>query len=63
MSKETSTLDLWQRLAAKPLGKWAFSRLLCLKAPYFSGIRPRFEELRPEFCKVQIRKRRSVLNH
>lgn len=63
MGKVRSTLDIWKRLAIIPGGKWAFSRLLCLKAPYFSSIRPRFEELRPEFCKLWIRKRRSVLNH
>jgi acyl-coenzyme A thioesterase PaaI-like protein len=63
MSKATSTLGIWQRFASKPGGKWAFARLLCLKAPYFGSIRPRFEELRPEYCEVRIRKRRSVLNH
>jgi len=58
-----STLAIWQRCASKPAGKWAFSRLLCLKAPYFGSIRPRFEELRPEYCRLSIRKRRAVLNH
>ena len=57
------TLALWQRFAGKPGGKWAFSRLLCLKAPYFGSIRPRFEELRPGYCRIAIRKRRAVLNH
>jgi len=58
-----STLELWQWFAAKPGGKWAFSRLLCLKAPYFGSIRPRFVELRPGHCEVRMRKRRAVLNH
>ena len=58
-----TTLDLWQSFASKPAGKWAFSRLLCLKAPYFGSIRPRFAELRPEYCEVRMRKRRAVLNH
>ena len=57
------TLALWQRFAGRPGGKWAFSRLVCLKAPYFGSIRPRFEELRPEYCRIAIRKRRAVLNH
>jgi len=57
------TLAIWQRLAGKPGGKWAFSRLVCLKAPYFGSIRPRFEDLRPEYCRLRIRKRRAVLNH
>ncbi len=57
------TLGIWERLASKPGGKWAFSRLVCLKAPYFGSIRPRFEELRPAYCRLRIRKRRAVLNH
>jgi acyl-coenzyme A thioesterase PaaI-like protein len=36
---------------------------VCLKAPYFSSIRPLFAELRPERCVVRMRKRRAVLNH
>ena len=63
MSEKLSTLSLWQRFASKPGGKWAFSRLLCLKAPYFGSIRPRFVELRPQYCEVRISKRRAVLNH
>lgn len=58
-----TTLDLWQSFSSKPAGKWAFSRLLCLKAPYFGTIGPRFEVLRPEYCEVRMRKRRAVLNH
>lgn len=58
-----TTLSLWQGFASKPGGKWAFSRLVCLKAPYFGSIRPRFDELRPEYCEVRMRKRRAVLNH
>lgn len=60
---KASTLSLWQSFAAKPAGKWLFSRLVCLKAPYFGSIRPRFEELRPEYCELRMGKRRAVLNH
>lgn len=56
-------MSLWRRLSRMPGGKWGFSRLVCLKAPYFSSIRPRFEELRPGYCEVRIKKRRSVFNH
>lgn len=59
----TRTLEIWDRLAEFPGGKWAFSRLLCLRAPYFSSIRPLITELRPERCEVRMRKRRAVLNH
>jgi len=57
------TLDIWRRFASRPCGKWAFSRLVCLKAPYFGSIRPRFEELRPEYCRIAIARRRAVTNH
>ena len=40
-----------------------FSRLVCLKEPYFGSIRPQFVDLRPNHCEVRIAKRRSVLNH
>src|SRR3990167_4658029 len=58
-----STLRIWQRLTSLPGGKWAFSRMICAKAPYFSTIRPEFVELRPGYCEVTIRKRRAVHNH
>jgi len=58
-----NTLKLWQRCASAFGGKWLFAKMLCFKAPYFSSISPQFVELRPEYCKVRINKRRSVLNH
>ncbi len=63
MNRPNFTLSSWQRLFGKPGGKWAFSRLVCWKAPYFSSIRPAFAELRPGYCEVHIKKRRRVLNH
>ncbi|MBT8443077.1 MAG: DUF4442 domain-containing protein [Gammaproteobacteria bacterium] len=57
------TLEIWRRLSAWPLGKWLFTRVVCLKAPYFGSIRPRFLELRSGYGEVGIRKRRAVLNH
>ena len=57
------TLAIWNRLASKPCGKWLFSRLVCLKAPYFTSIRPRFVALGPGHAEVRIDKRRAVLNH
>ncbi len=63
MKQSNFTLSTWQRLSRKPAGKWAFSRLVCWKAPYFGSIRPAFVELRPGYCEVHIKKRRAVLNH
>ena len=46
-----------------PAGKCLFSRLVCWKAPYFSSIRPHFDELRPGYSRVSLPKRRAVHNH
>ena len=56
-------LKLYERLATKPLGKWLFAEIICLNAPYFGTIAPRFHELRAGYCQVSMRKRRGVLNH
>ena len=63
MATSNFTLETWQRLSRFPLGKRLFSRLVCLKAPYFSSIRPRFVELRAGHSEVRMKKRRSVENH
>jgi len=58
-----NALAAWKRMESKPLGKALFSRLVCFKAPYFATISPRFEELRPNFARISMRKRRGVTNH
>ena len=63
MAGGNPVLALWSRLSAWPGGRWLFSRLICLKAPYFSSVRPTFVALRPGYCAVAIRKRRAVQNH
>ncbi len=63
MSKPSFALTAWQRLSGMPGGKWAFSRLVCVKAPFFASISPKFEELGPGRAVVSIKKRRKVLNH
>ena len=63
MNQSNFTLSAWRRLSRKPAGKWAFSRVVCWKAPYFGSIRPAFVELRLGYCVVHIKKRRAVLNH
>ena len=56
-------LSTWGRLAALPLGKWLFSRVVCWKAPYFGTIRPRFVELAPFRSTLRMSLRRGVTNH
>jgi acyl-coenzyme A thioesterase PaaI-like protein len=59
----SQALGLWQRCEGLPFGRWMFSRVVCWKAPYFGTISPRFEELRPGFARVSMKKRRGVQNH
>ncbi len=56
-------LSIWNKLRDKPLGKWLFSQVICWKAPYFATIAPRFEELKPGYSRVSMKKRRAVQNH
>ena len=58
-----SVLSLYRRITRWPAGHWIFSRLICLKAPYFTTIAPRFVTLQPGRCEVRIRDRRRVHNH
>ena len=59
----TPILPLFRRLSSKPGGKWLFSRLVCLKAPYFASIAPRMELLEPDRAVATLRHRRAVTNH
>ena len=58
-----SVLTMSRRLSRWPAGRWLFSRAVCLRAPYFATIAPRFLALEPGRCEVQIRDRRRVHNH
>jgi acyl-coenzyme A thioesterase PaaI-like protein len=56
-------LSLYRRITRWPAGHWLFSRAVCLRAPYFSTIAPRFVALEPGRCEVRMRDRRRVHNH
>ena len=58
-----SVLDLYRRITRWPAGHWLFSRAVCIKAPYFSSIRPRIDLLEPGRCVASLRHRRGVTNH
>jgi acyl-coenzyme A thioesterase PaaI-like protein len=60
---ESKTLATWRALSRTGPGRWLFSRLLCLKAPYFSSIHPVFDVLEPGRAVARFRKRRAVTNH
>lgn len=56
-------LALWQRLSPRPGGRWLFTRLVCLKAPYFASIAPRVDVLEPGRGEASLRQRRRTSNH
>lgn len=60
MNKTAMILARFKKL---PFGLWLFSRVLCLKAPYFSSIRPKFTLLEPGRGEAILKKRRAVQNH
>src|SRR5579863_3111128 len=57
------SLTLFRRLGASASGRWLYSRLICLRAPYFATIAPLVLELAPGRCVVRLRDRRRVRNH
>jgi len=61
--KTSAMLTLHKRLNSFPAGKWLFSKILCLKSPYFQSINPKVVRLEPGFSEWTLRKRRKVTNH
>lgn len=59
----SQVLSLYRALERRLLGKWLFSRLVCIKAPYFASIAPRIVALRPGRGEATIAHRRRVTNH
>jgi acyl-coenzyme A thioesterase PaaI-like protein len=57
------TLEILEKMKKIPFGLKAFSRIICLKAPYFSTIKPEFLRLEPGYGEARIEKRRAVTNH
>ena len=57
------TYALYQRAAARPFGKRAFSMMFARKAPYFRTVRPQVRDVRPHHAELTIALRRSVQNH
>lgn len=59
----SALLKTYKRMMMLPFGNWLFSKAVCVKAPYFSTIKPYIKELKPGSCKAIMPKRRAVLNH
>lgn len=56
-------LKLQHQLKNVPFGNSIFSGILARFAPYFTTIKPKVVELRPNYMKASMKKRRSVHNH
>jgi acyl-coenzyme A thioesterase PaaI-like protein len=56
-------LDLQEKLQKVPFGNSIFSGFLARFAPYFTTIKPKVVELRPNYMKASMKKRKAVHNH
>jgi acyl-coenzyme A thioesterase PaaI-like protein len=59
----SGALRRWQTLSGTAFGRWLFSRMVAVKAPYFASIRAVFDVLEPGRAVARMRKRRAVTNH
>lgn len=62
-ARRAEVAEVFARLSSLPAGTRLFTAAVCLKAPYFGSIKPRVVALRPGYCEVQVKDRRSVRNH
>ena len=56
-------LKLQDQLKGVPFGNAIFSGILARFAPYFTTIKPKVEELRPNYMRASMKKRKAVHNH
>ena len=63
MSSGNYVMDMWQKLSPLPGGKFLLSQVISRKAPYFKTVGATIEELRPNYARVSMKKRRAVQNH
>ena len=62
-TSKSPTLELFERLDRFPLGKQLFAKGVCVRAPYFSTIRPRVLDVRSGRVEAAMSNRRAVQNH
>lgn len=63
MSTNTTAFKFWKKLHKTAFGRWLFSKILCVKAPYFSTVSPRIAALEQNLCEGSITQRRGIQNH
>lgn len=62
-ARKAGLSEVFDRLSSLPGGTRVFTGAVCLKAPYFRSIKPLVVALRPSYCEVRLKDRRSVHNH
>lgn len=63
MSKKNFLLNAWDNAGNIPGGKWIMSKFIARKAPYFASVNPQLVEVRENYCKILIKKRKAIQNH
>lgn len=59
----TKVLALYRKLTRYPAGHWLFTRIICMKAPYFGSMSPRFDRLDVGVAEAHVKRHRKVQNH
>lgn len=59
----STVLKMWNRLSTYPAGKWLFTKAVNQRAPYFSSIKARFDELGVGGAEVSLWDKRHMHNH
>ncbi len=62
-SNNNTVLNYWNKLSGLPGGKLIFSKAVQFKAPYFRTVNAIVDELRPNYARLNIKKRHAVENH
>lgn len=63
MAAETTTYQMWKRLAGRPGGTRLFSTAAMVRVPYFASIVPHVVRMEPGLAEVRVPKWFFVYNH
>lgn len=53
----------WEILSSVPGGKWTFSKILGIMAPYTGTVSARVRHLKPGYAEVEINDHKAIRNH
>lgn len=58
-----AVMELYRSFQKFPLGNYLFLKAVCLKAPYFSSIKPELLHFNEGEIEIKLPKRKAVYNH